>query len=146
MTAAYQLTPGSSVFRNSDGAVIPDDLKNSDWVEYQAWLTAGGIPDPVPGITSQQLEASFSTAIQNWLDTTAKSFNYDSIESACTYISDPNTLWSNQGKAFVTWRSAVWTQVYAELATVIAGQAQAPVSVEQYLTTLAQPNIPTSVS
>ena len=44
--ADYQLTATDSVIRNLDGACIPADPANRDYVEYQAWLTAGGIPDP----------------------------------------------------------------------------------------------------
>jgi hypothetical protein len=46
MAAAYQLTATESVIRTEDGAIIPDDPANRDWVEYQAWLAAGGVPDP----------------------------------------------------------------------------------------------------
>jgi hypothetical protein len=45
----YQLTAtDSTVIRNLDGAYIPNDPGNRDWVEYQQWLEAGGVPDPVP--------------------------------------------------------------------------------------------------
>src|SRR4029077_2129122 len=43
----YQLTATeASVIRNFDGACIPNDLANRDWVEYQDWLKKGGTPDP----------------------------------------------------------------------------------------------------
>ena len=44
--ADYQLTAGTSVIRTADGAGIPNDPANTDWIEYQAWLDAGGVPDP----------------------------------------------------------------------------------------------------
>lgn len=44
--ADYSLTAGDGVFRNDDGMFIPDDPRNPDWVEYQAWLDDGGVPDP----------------------------------------------------------------------------------------------------
>lgn len=45
--ADYQLTATeSSVIRTADGACIPNDPANRDWVEYQDWLDAGGVPDP----------------------------------------------------------------------------------------------------
>jgi hypothetical protein len=34
------------VIRAEDGATIPNDTDNKDWVEYQEWLDAGGVPDP----------------------------------------------------------------------------------------------------
>ena len=45
--ADYQLTAtDQSVIRTADGACIPNSMDNRDWVEYQAWLEAGGVPDP----------------------------------------------------------------------------------------------------
>jgi hypothetical protein len=34
------------VVRIEDGACIPNDPANRDWVEYEAWLGDGGVPDP----------------------------------------------------------------------------------------------------
>jgi hypothetical protein len=43
----YALTTGDSVLRLDDGALIPADPHNADFVAYQAWLAAGNIPNPV---------------------------------------------------------------------------------------------------
>jgi hypothetical protein len=42
----YQLTATDAVIRTEDGACIPADPANRDWVEYQQWLEDGGEPDP----------------------------------------------------------------------------------------------------
>lgn len=43
----YQLAATDSyVIRSADGALIPDDPGNADRIAYQAWLAAGGVPDP----------------------------------------------------------------------------------------------------
>jgi len=44
--AEYQLTDTAIVVRTADQAYIPNDEGNRDWIEYQAWLEGGGVPDP----------------------------------------------------------------------------------------------------
>jgi hypothetical protein len=43
----YQLTLTSGVKRLSDGAFIPADNGNRDWIAYQAWIATGNVPSPV---------------------------------------------------------------------------------------------------
>lgn len=42
----YQLTATTVIVRTADGAHIPNDPANRDWIAYQAWLAAGNTPDP----------------------------------------------------------------------------------------------------
>ena len=53
--AEYQLTfDPYTVLRIADTAFIPNDPDNVDRIEYDAWLAAGGVPDPyVPPATSK---------------------------------------------------------------------------------------------
>lgn len=44
----YQLTQDNTIFRITDGAFIPPDLSNSDYVVYLDWLEEGNTPDPDP--------------------------------------------------------------------------------------------------
>lgn len=45
--ALYQLTSASSILRTSDGAIIPSDSGNRDYVAFLAWQAAGNTPDPI---------------------------------------------------------------------------------------------------
>ncbi len=43
--ANYKLAPHGGVVREADGAVIPEDTNNIHWLEYLAWVAAGGVAD-----------------------------------------------------------------------------------------------------
>lgn len=49
--ADYALTAtDQTVIRTADGAQIPINAPgNRDWETYEAWLAAGGVPDPYTG-------------------------------------------------------------------------------------------------
>lgn len=69
----YQLPhDGHHVIRIPDGAAIPPDSGNRDWQEYQAWISAGGVPLPaerrpaaeIAACLRQALTAEYDTRIQ----------------------------------------------------------------------------------
>ena len=41
----YKLTQTEGIKRD-DGAFIPNDMQNTDYIEYQKWLLAGNEPEP----------------------------------------------------------------------------------------------------
>jgi hypothetical protein len=41
----YKLTR-FGVLRIADGAFVPNDIRNTDWMTYQAWLAGQNTPDP----------------------------------------------------------------------------------------------------
>lgn len=61
----YTLTETAVVIRNSDGANIPDDSRNSDWIDYQKWLKVpGNIPAPyVPPVPETPVQGLTATEI-----------------------------------------------------------------------------------
>lgn len=73
--------------------------------------------------------AQYTAAIQSMLDAKAQERHYDSILSACTYVTSTNATFHAEGQACVQWRDAVWAESYELMAQVQAG-------------TLAQPTIP----
>jgi hypothetical protein len=44
--AEYYLGMIGQIHRSSDGAYIPPDSANRDYVEYMEWVAAGGTPEP----------------------------------------------------------------------------------------------------
>lgn len=50
----YRLASGG-VIRELDGAFVPGDAGNRDWLGYLAWINAGGVPDtrPMPDVVDE---------------------------------------------------------------------------------------------
>lgn len=55
MAADYRLAE-YGVRRTEDGAFIPPDERNPDWVAYLLWLRDGNTPDPVPGEPTEDVD------------------------------------------------------------------------------------------
>jgi hypothetical protein len=82
-------------------------------------------------VSAQKLEQG--AAIQAHLDNYARSWGYDNIVSACTYIGDPCAKFAAEGEALRAWRSAVWQYVESVAAAIEAGSMQPPASVDAAL-------------
>jgi hypothetical protein len=122
----YKKTESDAVIRLEDGARIPCDSRNVDYQEYLRWTNAGGVTIPKDQASHSQLEADFTSAIQQRLDGFARTRNYDSILSACTYASSAIPKFRDEGQACVNLRDATWAAAYAILEQVKAGQRPMP--------------------
>lgn len=67
------------------------------------------------------LTAAVIEAVQNRLDTFAKTRNYDNILSACTYATDIDATFSAEGQYCVAARGETWRKLYEILDEVNAG-------------------------
>lgn len=83
---------------------------NSIWV-YQSESIS---PTPEPN----QLQIQIVDAVQNVLDTTARSRNYDGILSLCSYAASTHLVFGPEGRAGLAWRDLVWSTCYQILADV----------------------------
>lgn len=79
--------------------------------------------------TPQQITAKFTAAIQQRLDDFARTRNYDSILSACTYATSSVPKFKTEGQACVNLRDATWAAAYTILANVQAGKRPMPTSI-----------------
>jgi hypothetical protein len=126
----YTVTPQGGIVRDSDGASLPKDPQNTDWVLYLAWVALGNSPT-VPTVSPAVLQASLVSTVQSLMDTKAQGYGYDSVTTAVTYADEPAVpKFQSEGQAFRSWRSSVWAACYAYLAQVQAGTKAFPTAAE----------------
>ena len=90
------------------------------------------IPEPTPEETAQQIQQNFTNLIQNFLDSKAQELNYDSCLSVCSYVDTGVAKFDAEGKAFRSWRSAVWAKGYEILEQVQSGERGIPTEEELF--------------
>lgn len=64
--------------------------------------------------------------VQILLDSTAAEKNYDNIFTALTYLESKNPKFKAEAEALKDWRDEMWTECYAYLAKVEAGEIKIP--------------------
>lgn len=80
--AEYQLLENDGfILRQVDGATIPTDPDNQDYIAYLAWIEQGGVPDPyvaptyaTTSVTPRQIRLALSKlglrqVIEDWVNT-----------------------------------------------------------------------------
>lgn len=87
-------------------------------------------PPPPPPPTESEIIASLTAAVQQHLDTTARTRNYDGILSLCTYATSLDPTFKCEGQAGVEWRDSVWRTSYQIMAEVKVGTRATPGSEE----------------
>jgi hypothetical protein len=127
--AITQDTHDAMMLAQSQGATIAAD--------------ASGQPIAVPYVPSQAaVIQGFATALQTALDAQAKSWQYDSMLSASTYVTSTIAKYAAEAKALVSWRDAAWNAADMLLASVQAGKTPAPATNAAFLTAVL-PTAPT---
>jgi len=119
-----------------------EDQGKAVWAAIQA-KTYGEITPYVTPVLSAEAQITINTnAIQNALDTVAKSRGYVDIKSACAYASPTSLVPSTdshfdmcekfrkEGNALQMWMAVTWASAYTYLATVTAGTNPMPTVTE----------------
>lgn len=82
-------------------------------------------PEPEP-LTPEQIIAQYTEAVQQHLDTFARTRNYDGILSAATYATSSVPKFKAEGQYAVEARDNTWATAYQILAEVEAGTRPMP--------------------
>jgi hypothetical protein len=122
----YQIITNGGVHDVERGRWFIPDGVSADSLEYQLWVAAGNTPTPAEAPTAAQMQADFTTSIQQRLDAFAHTRNYDGILSACTYATSAVPAFAAEGHRCVQARDATWTAAYTVLADVLAGRRAMP--------------------
>jgi len=110
------------------------------WMQQWAVVTLDATEQSAMAV---QIQSEIVTATQQRLDDFAKTRNYDSILSACTYATDANPKFSAEGQYCVGARGATWTKLAEMLAEVQANTRPMPsgyADIESELPPLVWPN------
>ena len=84
----------------SNGKIISTD-KNSNPILIDR-------PKPV----GEELIAICNSAAQNFLDSAAKEWGYDSLVSAASYANSTNPQFKAEAEALIAWRDNLWAEAY----------------------------------
>lgn len=92
---------------NAPGDLVQDEVDNFS-LEPGKWQLIAGTWT-VYGQTTQ-LKVEAEAAIQNLLDSTARTHGYDNILSLCSYSNSTNLTWQKEGQYGCSYRDACWTK------------------------------------
>lgn len=76
--------------------------------------------------TAEEIKQMLIDGTQNYMDEVAQTRGYDSILSACSYISTGVERFDAEGAEARKWRSAVWQYCYDQLDLVLEGKRSIP--------------------
>lgn len=96
----YSLTANPNAILRSDGAYVPADAANSDYIQYLAWVANGNVPNPAPSPDmaalianySNQTDAMVADVYSNWTRFQQEYLNRQAAATAFTnksYQGDP---------------------------------------------------------
>ena len=108
----YRLTDSAvSIFDADAGCFISQGTWL--WDEYEQWLAAGNVPDPLPAPTFAEVVQALMPGVQAWMEGVVRANGYDSVISCASYANSGVEQWRNDALAVIAWRDAVWQAAYA---------------------------------
>ena len=95
-------------------------------------------------VANSVLLSKYDEELQSHLDTTAKSYGYDNINTAISYAEEPSVpKFQIEGKAFRAWRSLFWVKVNEIKNEVLDGERDIP-SIEEIISVSPVLDLPPS--
>ena len=73
------------------------------------------------------LKTRYTSAIDNHVNSVAKSRDYNSAESLASYVASTNEVWKAEAAVFVAWRDAIWVYALTVMSEVQNGEPLPPI-------------------
>lgn len=139
---AQRVTPATP--RRIFGGIPTVFYTFDDKESFDAFLEAADLTViPLTPQSPEQVQTAIVAAVQTRLDAFARTRNYDSILSACTYANSTVGFFAIEGQFCVAARDETWATLYVYLQDVQAGIKPVPTGygdVEPLLPVLEWPN------
>ena len=131
----YRLNEDGSIYDYSYGSEpYADDCLYTEAMAVEAWngsvYIEGTEPEKPRDVFEREIQKQLTDAVQRILDAKAQELLYDNCLSVCSYIDTGVAKFDAEGRAFRTWRSAVWEKGYEILAQVQEGKREIPTEEE----------------
>lgn len=94
--------------------------------------------NPEPYVPEPVSIEEFRFAIDQYVNSKAKDWGYNSAEAIASYTSSSIPQWSAEAHAFVIWRDAVWSKTLSDLEKIQSGLMAPPATVQEYLSALPE--------
>lgn len=136
----YRLNEDGSIYDYSYGSEpYADDCLYTDAMAVEAWngsvYIEGTEPEKPREVFERELQVKMTNAVQDALDSFAKTRGYDGIMSACSYSNSTDAQFKLEADYCIVLRDTTWRMGYAILAEVKAGVRPIP-SVEELIAEL----------
>lgn len=114
---------------------IENHLDDSDLtkIETRYYLKGHEKPAETPEEYIARRESEIVGMVQELIDSTAQQKRYDTGESCCSYVGDPDEEFNADAVAFQAWRGRCWRTCYNILDSVKAGTVAPEVVTDEYV-------------
>lgn len=96
----------------------------------QSWSVISASPEEIAE-RQQQVKQEITAAVQERLDTFARTKGYDGILSACSYASSNHPKYAPEGRYCIQAREETWDILFAIESDVLQGTRPMPLSYEE---------------
>jgi len=83
---------------------------------------------------------TYSAAVQNLLDNTAREKGYDSLISMVSYANSTKAKWAAEATAAIEWRDSCWNEALVQMGKYVASGVEP--TLEEFIAAMPEPNWP----